>query len=121
VTCQAFSLARSLNLQNCRIAEEIMQTQHAVPEQPNNLPEPSDLEYQIREKLAEVEEELQATTEAQDAYEDFMSCLKKINAVAEVIVWAESTGAWLATHAGATLEELNLWREREEDEICLNS
>ena len=86
-----------------------------LAEQRVNPPDVSAAHYALIDEIEAVTEQIEAIRGAQDAWSDFNHALHRLSPPAEIVAAWDVVGPWLNSHAGATVTELHILEEAEND------
>lgn len=75
----------------------------------------SDAHYALIDEIEQVTEQIEGIRAAQDAWSDFNASLHFLTPPAEIVAAWDRVKPWLDSHAGATVTELHLLQEAEQD------
>lgn len=71
--------------------------------------------YDLIDQMEAVAEQIEGIRAAQDAWSDFNASLHFLTPPAEIVAAWDRVKPWLDSHAGATVAELHLLQEAEQD------
>ena len=84
-----------------------------LAEQRLNPPDVSAAHYALIDQIEIVTDQIENIREAQDAWADFNRALHHLSPPAEIVAVWDKIGPWLNSHAGATVTELEILQEAE--------
>ena len=84
-----------------------------LAEQRLNPPDVGAAHYALIDEIEKVADQLDYIRAAQDGWSDFNHDLHRLSPPAEIIAAWDVVGPWLNSHAGATVTELNICQEFE--------